>query len=173
MPTHVCFTKLLREEKFTRHRKFILRSAEFLLELHFLFSKQRLCILFEYFVTLGSLVEWKLEFWRFIKGMRGHYPEKHVFGEYIERRGKESLWKKNSSSMRLAFILDSMLSYTRKNNNLHIKKKKSSSRYLKSCLVALFSYWVNHSTLCTTDSVPETFLVHNFFFHAHKNLSCG
>ena len=124
MPTHVCFTKLLREEKFTRHRKFILRAAEFLLELHFLFSKQRLCILFEYFVTLGSLVEWKLEFWRFIKGMRGHYPEKHVFGEYIERRGKESLWKKNSSSMRLAFILDSMLSYTRKNNNLHIKNRR-------------------------------------------------
>lgn len=27
-------------KKFTRHRKFILRSAEFLLELHFLFSKQ-------------------------------------------------------------------------------------------------------------------------------------
>lgn len=44
--------------------------------------------------------------------------------------------------MRLAFILDSMLSYTRKNNNLHIKKKKivvSLSQKLPDRIVFLLS----------------------------------
>lgn len=43
--------------------------------------------------------------------------------------------------MRLAFILDSMLSYTRKNNNLHIKKKivVSLSQKLPDRIVFLLS----------------------------------
>lgn len=74
--------------------------------------------------------------------MRGHYPEKHVFGEYIERRGKEGLWKKNSASVRLAFILDSMPSASKKINNLHLKKKKivvSLSQKLPDRIVFLLS----------------------------------